>query len=193
MLCTDPVEEGVDINMAFVHQPVERREFWELGCCGRVGGVEQWMLPLFRARILYCFRVALSVSLACAWVFAPPTRPLFPPSILIPLAAVSPPPLLGTRCHHDAHTHALRHTLARSHCCVPTVQILCCAPTLGASIGALTHFMLGACYGALFSYVYSVCVPLQWGATAAAIAVFTFIIVYANQPPLATKVSYTHT
>jgi hypothetical protein len=58
------------------------------GWSGTVGTLEDWLLPTFRGRLLFCTRVAISVALSSAWVFAPQTSALFPPSILIPLAAV---------------------------------------------------------------------------------------------------------
>ncbi len=47
-----------------------------------------WLLPQFRARVLYSVRLAVSALLACVWVFNDDAALLFTPGILIPVACV---------------------------------------------------------------------------------------------------------
>ena len=83
----DPADETVDLTAAFAHFPVERS-----GICRPIdavmGSPEKWLMPSFRARVLFATRAAASVGLSAAWVFTPATARLFPPSILIPIASV---------------------------------------------------------------------------------------------------------
>lgn len=46
------------------------------------------MLPNFRAKLLYAFRVALSMGLSALWVLHPVTGTLFIPGLLVPIGAV---------------------------------------------------------------------------------------------------------
>ena len=53
------------------------------------GKASPWLMPSFKARLLYSFRVALSIGLASVWVLNPTTHDLFIPGLLVPIAAVS--------------------------------------------------------------------------------------------------------
>lgn len=48
-----------------------------------------WLLPTFRARVLYCWRVAFAAALSSVWVFSSGTQDVFDVTVLIPITAVS--------------------------------------------------------------------------------------------------------
>ncbi len=84
----DPANNDVDASTMFAHEEMDVPACrWPL--CWGPRSLERYLLPGFKGRLLFSTRLCLSTALACAWVFAPQTAALFPPNILIPLAAVS--------------------------------------------------------------------------------------------------------
>lgn len=68
------------------------------------------------------------------------------------------------------------------------MQTTCCLSTLGATVGAITHYSLGVFLALAFDLLYFLTLPGDWLSTLLCIFVFTFVLVYLKLPPLFMKV-----